>query len=168
MAPTIEARVGGRIGRYVVVVVCRRVMARFVGIGRKDRNCGWTSYRGTLELECTLPHIAAIFVPGYTTPASRAVADIHQRAFGKIENKLGLWVGRPAKRNAGIGLAHYGECGASTHGKRHGSRKHSYQSAHASPLAILYLGTRSAQFHQTLQPEDEFARLVYAREIGID
>src|SRR6185437_9996632 len=120
MAPTIEARVGGRIGRYVVVV-CRRVMARFVGIGRKDRNCGWTSYRGTLELECTLPHIAAIFVPGYTTPASRAVADIHQRAFGKIENKLGLWVGRPKKRNAGIGLAHYGECGASTHGKRHGS-----------------------------------------------
>ena len=133
MAPAIEARVDGGIGWQVVVGVCRRVVARFIGIGGKDGNCGWTTCPSALELECALPHIAIIFVPGHTAPATRAAADIHQCAFGKIENKLGLRSGRRPKRDVGVRLAHYCERGACTHGKRHGSGEHSYQSANVSP-----------------------------------
>ena len=106
IAPAIEARVSGRIGWQVVVGVCRRVVARFIGIGRIDRDCRRTTCRSALELECARPHIATIFVPGDPAPA-RAAADIHQRAFGKIENKLGLRSGRRPKRYVGGGLAHH-------------------------------------------------------------
>ena len=149
MAPAIEARVGGRIGWQVVVGVYRRVVARFIGIGRIDGNCGWTTCRSAMELECARPHIAIIFVPGHPAPATRAAADTHQRAFGKIENKFSSRGGRRPKRNVGGGFTHHGERGAGAHGKRHGSGEHSDQSAHVSPL--FHLGTRSAQFHAALQ-----------------
>jgi hypothetical protein len=70
---------------------------------------------------------------------------------GKIENKLGVRRGRPPKRNIGGGLAHHGERRAGANRERHDSGKRSHQSGHASPLAMFYLGTSLAQFHQALR-----------------
>ena len=131
----------------------------FIGIGRIDGNCGWTTCRSAMELECARPHIAIIFVPGHPAPATRAAADIHQRAFGKIENKLGSRVGRHPKRNVGVGLDHYGERGAGAHGKRHRSGEHSDQSAYPrAPLSIRQLGTGSPQIHAALRKTNRFLR----------
>jgi hypothetical protein len=61
------------------------------------------------------------------------VADIHERALGKIENEVSLRSGCRPKRNIGGGLAHDGECGAGAHGKCKGSGEHFDQSAYVSP-----------------------------------
>jgi hypothetical protein len=105
-------------------------MARFIGIWGKDGDCRWTNCRSGQQLKCARQDIATIFVPSDTAPATRAAADIHQRAFGEIENKLGVRGGRRPKRNVGIGLAHRGERRAGTHAKCHGGGEHSDQNAH--------------------------------------
>ena len=129
-APAIEARVNGGIGWQVIIGVCRWVVARLVGIGRIDWDCGRTAYRSALELEGALPYVTSMFVKGHAAPAARAAANIHDGALGKIENDASLRGGRCPKRNVGVSFAHNGERRAGGHDMRNGSSEHFDQSAY--------------------------------------
>src|SRR6476661_1759284 len=65
IAPAVEIRIDVGVRRQVVIGLRRRIVARFIGIVRIDRDRRRAARRSALQLECALAHEPAIFVPGH-------------------------------------------------------------------------------------------------------